>query len=113
MVKAFTPPVLVFWDDTNTLNRLWVVDDSSVIDELVTQMQDKSIIIADGHHRYETALIYRHIQRNEQKMPTEAALHNYVMMMFVNLDGEGVTIYPIHRAIQGIPDFDPSVFRRE
>ncbi len=111
--EAFTPPVYDFTDDNNIRNRLWVVSDPAIIESLSRQMQDKAIIIADGHHRYETALIYRHIRRSEKKPNSEDAPYNYVMMMFVNLDGEGVSIYPVHRLIYGLPDFDPARFRRE
>jgi uncharacterized protein (DUF1015 family) len=113
---AFTPPVYDFVDATMTRNRLWVVQDQETIDLLCSQLKDHSIIIADGHHRYETALIYRHIQRSASSAgpsaSPEEAPHDYILMMFVNLDGEGVTIYPIHRIIYDLPDFDPDEFRR-
>lgn len=109
---AFTPPVYDFVDDNAVRNRLWVVTDPAVIDDISSQMRDKPIIIADGHHRYETALIYRHIRRSEKPADSEDAPYNYTMMMFVNLDGEGVTIYPIHRLIHGLQDFDPHLFRK-
>ncbi|GAB4331467.1 MAG: DUF1015 domain-containing protein [Candidatus Abyssubacteria bacterium] len=108
---AFTPPAYDFMDDNGVRNRLWVVTDPDLINDIATQMNDKPIIIADGHHRYETALIYRHIRRSERPNDPEDAPYNYTMMMFVNLDGEGVTIYPIHRLIHGLPDFDPQQFR--
>jgi len=108
---AFTPSVYDFVDDTGTRNRLWLIDDPKIIDLLCSQLEDQSIIIADGHHRYETALIYRHIRRSEQAAPVEDPPYDYIMMMFVNLDGEGVTIYPIHRVVHGLPDFDPEEFR--
>lgn len=109
---AFTPPVYDFVDDTATRNRLWVVDDSKIIDPLCSQLEGRSIIIADGHHRYETSLIYRHIRRSEKGADAEDAPYDYIMMMFVNLDGEGVTIYPIHRIVHDLPDLDPDEFRR-
>lgn len=109
---AFTPATYDFSDDTATRNRLWVVDDPKIIDSLCSQLEDQSIIIADGHHRYETALIYRHICRSEKGSGLGDAPHDYVMMMFVNIDGEGVTIYPIHRIVHSLPDFSPDDFRR-
>jgi uncharacterized protein (DUF1015 family) len=109
---AFTPPTYDFLDDTMTRHRLWVVDDPHTVDSLCGQLENQSIIIADGHHRYETALIYRHICQSEKgSLPGEAP-YDYVMMMFVNLDGEGVTIYPIHRIVHSLPGFDPDDFRR-
>jgi len=110
---AFTPPALEFLDDNNIRNRLWIVSDPSIIESLSGQIMDKSIIIADGHHRFETALIYRGLCRDEEKKGSGDAPYDYVMMMFVNLDGEGVTIYPVHRVVHGIPDFNPDLFRRK
>jgi len=110
---AFTPTTYDFTDDNNVRNRLWVVSDPAIIDALVSQMEDQTLIIADGHHRYETSLIYRHIRRSEMSPPPEDAPYDYTMMTFVNLDGEGVSIYPIHRLVYGIPDFDPERFRRQ
>lgn len=110
--KAGTPTDHDFIDDNGIRNRLWVVSDEAVINRLTAEMSDKRIVIADGHHRYETALIYRHIRRNEKKADSEEALYNYVMMMFINIDG-GVTIYPVHRVIFDIPDFRAAEFREK
>lgn len=110
---AFTPPALEFWDDNNIRNRFWVVGNRSIIKHLSEQIKDKPIIIADGHHRYETALMYRRLRRDEGKPESGDAPYDYVMMMFVNLDGEGVTIYPVHRVLHGIPHFNAGQFRRQ
>jgi uncharacterized protein (DUF1015 family) len=110
---AFTPPIYDFVDDAMTRNRLWAVDDPKVVDLLRSRIENHSIIIADGHHRYETSLIYRHIRRSAETADTTDAPYEYIMMMFVNLEGEGVTIYPIHRVVHDLPDFDPEEFRRK
>jgi uncharacterized protein (DUF1015 family) len=109
---AFTPSTYDFVDDNMIRNRLWVVSDPEIIDSLTSPLEEQSVIIADGHHRYETSLIYRHIRRRLENVSDEDNSHDYTMMMFVNLDGEGVTIYPIHRIVYGIADFDPDLFRR-
>ena len=110
---AFTPPIYDFVDDTMTRNRLWTVDDQGTIDTLCSRLKNQPIIIADGHHRYETSLIYRHIRRSTETAGVTDAPYEYIMMMFVNLEGEGVTIYPIHRIVHDLPDFDPEEFRRK
>jgi uncharacterized protein (DUF1015 family) len=110
--RAKAPAEYSFVDDNGVQNKLWVVSDQGFIDRLSNEIGDKRIVIADGHHRYETALIYRHIRRSERNLYSEDALYNYVMMMFVNLDS-GVTIYPIHRIIFDVPGFDPTEFRRK
>jgi len=110
---AASSPVFDLMDDKGVRNRLWVVSDPGMIESLCLEMWGRPLIIADGHHRYETALIYRHIRRSEEESGSDAAPYNYIMMMFINLDGEGVTIYPVHRIMHGIPDFDPSRFRKQ
>lgn len=111
-VASRQTPIADFSDDGGIRNRLWVVNDGIFIKSLIAHMRDKAIIIADGHHRYETALIYRHIKRSDKNSPADERPYDYVMMMFVNLDGGGVTIYPIHRIVHGISGFDPATFRR-
>ncbi len=110
---AFTPPAYDFVDDDGIRNRFWLVDEPAIAETLASQMQDKPLIIADGHHRYETALMYREIRRREERHAPDDAPYNYVMMMCVNLDGEGVTIYPMHRLIHGLTEFDPLRFVQE
>lgn len=109
---AAAPACYDFLDDNGIRNRVWVVKDSDIIGRLASEMNKKPLIIADGHHRYETALIYRHIRRNEKKGFDEDAPYNYTMMMFVNLDS-GVTIYPIHRIVFDLQDFDVGNFREK
>jgi len=108
-----SPPAFDLVDDKGVRNRLWVVSDAKIIESLCLEMWGRPLIIADGHHRYETALIYRHIRRSEKKADSEDAPYNYVMMMFANLYGAGMTIYPVHRIVYGIPDFDPALFRQQ
>ena len=110
---AASSPASHLTDDKGVHNRLWVVSDTKIIESLCLEMWGRPLIIADGHHRYETALIYRHIRKSEKKADSEDAPYNYVMMMFANLYGAGVTIYPVHRIVYGVPDFDPSLFREK
>jgi uncharacterized protein (DUF1015 family) len=107
---AASPAEYDFVDDNGIRNKLWVVSDAGLINRLTAEMENRALIIADGHHRYETALIYRHIRRSEKSAASDEALYNYTMMMFVNLDS-GVTIYPVHRILFDLPGFDPAVFR--
>jgi uncharacterized protein (DUF1015 family) len=64
-------------------------------------MADKRLIIADGHHRYETALQYR----NAQGPANGAAAHDYVMMTFVNMSAPGLIVLPTHRVVFGLKNF--------
>jgi uncharacterized protein (DUF1015 family) len=106
-------------DDYGVEHRVWKVNDPATINLLTSSMQDKKLIIADGHHRYETALAYsrehapagrtrQHGIYQEPEYP-EAA----VMMTFVNMDGEGMTILPTHRVVFGLQSFDEEKFLRD
>ncbi len=68
------------------------------------KMADKKLIIADGHHRYETALNYRNEMRQQSNGNLQAPTE-YVMMTFVNMDSPGLVILPTHRVVFGLEDF--------
>jgi len=73
-------------------------------------MDDKALFIADGHHRYETALNYRNMQREKKPDYTGSEPFNYVMMYFSNMDDEGMTIWPTHRVVHSLKGFDADGF---
>jgi uncharacterized protein (DUF1015 family) len=86
-------------DDDGSTHRIWVVNDARAIDAVVKAMKEKKVFIADGHHRYETALAYREhclIQGNF----TGQEPFNYVPMFLANMDEDGLTILPTHRLIK-------------
>ena len=88
-------------DEYGVENRLWRVSDPAVIAVITQAMSDKRLIIADGHHRYETALAYR----NGQGPSDGNAPHDYVMMTFVNMNAPGLIVLPTHRVVHGIRNF--------
>lgn len=91
-------PVLDYTDPENVRHRLYVVSNPADIALFTTAMQDKTTIIADGHHRYETALNYwAETGRDEAQ---------YQMMTFINTHNPGLVIQPTHRMIVNMPEFD-------
>jgi uncharacterized protein (DUF1015 family) len=75
-------------------------------------MQEKQLIIADGHHRYETALTYRNERRATTAGEGKATdPSEFVMMTFVNMDAPGVVILPTHRVVHGLTSFSMDSFR--
>jgi uncharacterized protein (DUF1015 family) len=96
---ASGPPVVDVPDEDGARHRLWPITDSSRIARIQTLMAAKKLLIADGHHRYETALAYR----NEN--PGDAAAQ-YVMMTCVNMHSSGLKILATHRVLRSLPDFD-------
>ncbi|MHC5059949.1 MAG: DUF1015 domain-containing protein [Planctomycetota bacterium] len=91
------PAAIDFTDDNSVRHRLFVIDDAESIAEIVEMMKDKTLIIADGHHRYETALNYY----RETQNPAAA----YRMMTIVNMRNEGLIILPTHRLVSNIAGF--------
>lgn len=106
-------------DEYGVQHRLWRINDAATIRLLTTAMRDKKLIIADGHHRYETALAYskEHAAANPPKaessvnsLPHPPYPEAAVMMTFVNMDSDGLVILPTHRVVHGLTGFDASAF---
>ena len=92
-------PVLDVVDDYNVRNRLWPITDPATIARMQQAMEDRKLLIADGHHRYETALAY------SKSNPTDPAAQ-YVMMTFVNMHSRGLRILATHRVLRNVVGFD-------
>ena len=134
---AFTAEKLIFdsgaaadlaiTDEYNVVHRVWKLTDPILTNLLVTAMADKKLIIADGHHRYETSVAYARERSAQLKLPLnqprdedeklspgnlpvpafpEAAM----MMTFVNMDAPGITILPTHRVVHGLENFSSPDF---
>jgi uncharacterized protein (DUF1015 family) len=97
-------------DEYDSRHCVWRVTDPTLIERVVLAMRGKKLIIADGHHRYETALAYRNLRRAESG-DTERA--EYVMATFIRMETDGLTILPTHRVVCGLPAFDWSAFKAE
>ena len=100
-------------DEYDVLHRLWPVFDPGVIAGVTRAMADQKLVIADGHHRYETAIAYRDQCRAGDPRRDPLAPHEKVMMTFFNTRSEGLLILPTHRLVAGLPDFEPAAFRRK
>lgn len=87
--------------ESEVTHRLWQVSDPRRIEAVVAAMRDRQIYVADGHHRYETALAYRDERRAAGAGPENAA-YNYVAMSLVAFQDPGLIVLPTHRLVQGI-----------
>lgn len=113
-----TLPEIEVTDEYGVLHRVWRISDPAKISLLAAAMDDKKLIIADGHHRYETALAYRKerapempaesCERRGAGLPQPAFPESAAMMTFINMDSEGLVILPTHRVVFGLPSFDPA-----
>jgi uncharacterized protein (DUF1015 family) len=90
-------------------NILWRISDAELISRITERLEDTSFLIADGHHRYETALDYRRIQRENNPAPEEKP-YDYVMMFLARGEGDGLIINPTHRLVKNIGQYTPESF---
>jgi len=90
-------------------HRIWFVDDPERTERIQTLFQGRDVVIADGHHRYETALQYQQ-ERTEQNDPAAEAAGRR-MGVFISAEDPGLYIYPSHRVVSGLDGFDYQSFR--
>jgi uncharacterized protein (DUF1015 family) len=91
-------------DETGTVNRVWRVGDPAILAAVSERLAGAQLLIADGHHRYETARAYRDEIGGEGP-------HNYTLMALTGLDDPGLTVFPTHRLLSGFAA-DPERQRR-
>ena len=96
-------PDVEMTDEVGCIHRLWIVTDEAWIERLTRKFENTRLYIADGHHRYETALNYRNTVR-EQGVQGDGA--DYVMMYLVEMDHPGLVVFPTHRLLRDLPAFD-------
>ena len=92
-----TPDMLVT-DPDGTVHRMWCVSDKNVIEKITDAFKVKKLYIADGHHRYETALRFH--------KEIHAGNSGYIAMMLVNMENPGLVVFPTHRIVKGLDNFD-------
>jgi uncharacterized protein (DUF1015 family) len=106
-------PDMAVTDEYGVLHRVWQVSDPAVIASVRSAMSDKKLVIADGHHRYETALTYRN-ERRATSVATDqrdSAPSEFVMMTFVNMNSPALLILPTHRVVRSLASFSEDAFR--
>ncbi len=120
-------PDVEITDEYDVIHRLWKLTDPQLIRQVLDAMSDKKLIIADGHHRYETSTTYMHERAAELGLdpnaaPTELSVgpgatlpapafpEQAMMMTFVNMDAPGITILPTHRVAFGLISFNGREF---
>jgi uncharacterized protein (DUF1015 family) len=96
-------PEIQLRDEYGVEHTVWTVTGSGQIDFVQRQMVDKRLIIADGHHRYETALAFREEMRGENGSTR-------IPMCFFNMNSPGLTILPTHRLVANVDGFEPNSF---
>ncbi len=105
-------------DEYEVVHRIWRISDPVTINLMTTALEDNKLIIADGHHRYETALQYARehapgdgdglTKRNPGFVSQPPYPEAATMMTFVNMDRPGLVILPTHRVVHGLEHFSPT-----
>ncbi len=103
-----TEPDIEIYDEVNEAHRIWAVTNEEAIQTIVNFMQDQQIFIADGHHRYETALEYA----REMKAAGHEG-YDYVMTTLVNMFDPGLVILPTHRMVGDLQDLNLQALREQ
>jgi uncharacterized protein (DUF1015 family) len=103
-------PEISFDFKDGTSHQMWTVQNQSIIKQVSEALREKSIFIADGHHRYETSRSYRNAMRARYDHRPSERSYEYVMMYLTNMDDAGLTILPSHRLIKECADFQLTPF---
>jgi uncharacterized protein (DUF1015 family) len=108
LLASPAPPDIEVIDEYQVTHRVWKVSDPKVIAAVQEKMREQRLIIADGHHRYETSLNYR----NERRAAGDQgpAPYDSVMMTLVNMNSPGMVILPTHRVVHGLAAFSEKQF---
>lgn len=108
---ARVPAPVEAHDEYGVAHRVWPVVATDVIEHFRAAMASQKLVIADGHHRYETALAYREACRLAGGSGHPDAPHERAMMTFINAHSEGLTVLPTHRLVAGLAALDFAAFR--
>ncbi|NOX97542.1 MAG: DUF1015 domain-containing protein [Nitrospirae bacterium] len=93
-------------DTKGERHKIKAITSSEKIEGLKQFLKNKEIYLADGHHRYETALNFRNEMRQKSSSYTGGEAYNYLMTYFTNMDDEGLLILPAHRLISKLKDLN-------
>jgi len=111
-VESAAAPATEMRDEYGVVHRLWVIAEPQRVAAIQKAMEQQKLVIADGHHRYETALNYRNERRTRAGKIDPDAPYERAMMTFINARSEGLTILPTHRGAAHVHDFSWTSMRR-
>ena len=109
-IAAAGDPLAEADSDDGTHHRLWRLESRAAMAPLRRILAERKVFIADGHHRYESALVYRDlVDRAEPGQPPRAG-HRFVLMALCSMSDPGLVIYPTHRLLSGLPELQLPAF---
>jgi uncharacterized protein (DUF1015 family) len=107
-----TLPTIDVTDEYGVAHGVWQISDPKVVAAVQEKMRDTKLVIADGHHRYETALNFRNESREAAGKTDPEAPYEFVMMTFVNMNNPGLLVLPTHRVVHSLGSFSVDDFQK-
>jgi uncharacterized protein (DUF1015 family) len=107
--ECIKKPLIEVKDDKNVVHKVWSAQNPTTIKQITDSLKNSIFVIADGHHRYETAFTYR----NELRNITEEHPAQYKLITLVNIEDYGLVVLPTHRLIKNIKEFSPHAFLKK
>lgn len=104
-VTVSTPPETEFVAG-DARQRLWKITDDETVSKIQNAFEDKTLFIADGHHRYAAALSYRNMMRDKNPYHTGNEPYNYIMMFLCDIHDPGLVVFPTHRLVKNVLEYD-------
>lgn len=98
--KSINEPLIKVKGYDGFIHKLWKIEDKKIIDIIKNKLKNEILFIADGHHRYQTAIDFSKEMRTKTGNTNENASFNYRMVILVNMFDEGLSILPTHRLIK-------------
>jgi len=99
-------PAMDITDRDNIGRRLWIIEDPDIVTAISQLLENRNLYIADGHHRYETALTYAKEMAAADPDPDPDKGYNFIMMALVGMEDPGLAILPTHRHLHSFDSFD-------
>ncbi|NQT30181.1 MAG: DUF1015 domain-containing protein [Candidatus Saganbacteria bacterium] len=106
-------PLIEAVDQDKVRHRLWRVDRKPSVSKIAKEMRDKTVFIADGHHRYEASLRFKNELKTKNTKFSEDEAYNHILMYFTSIEDPGLVVLPIHRVLHNLVYFDPARFEKE
>lgn len=113
MDEAIQSPIYETEDYQGVRDVLAFVHDATVIQKFIDVLKDKTIILADGHHRYEGSLVYKNKMKSTQPRHTGNEGYNFHLMYLTNTEADDIRILPTHRLINGLPGFNEAAILKK
>jgi uncharacterized protein (DUF1015 family) len=112
LLATSVAPTIEVSDEYGVAHRVWQISNPDVVEAVRASMRGKKLVIADGHHRYETALNFRNECRSKAETADADAPYEFVMMTFVNMNDPGLLVLPTHRVVHSLASFSGDEFKK-